>query len=150
MPTVTISAHLAGASAEEVFDRISDFERYPQLTEAVRNVVVTPLPDGSLVSEWDVTFRNGILRWLETDRVDYRRRTIDFQQFEGDFEAFSGQWSVVADARGCTVGFKAAFDLGMPTLAPMLDPIAESALRDNVTRILSGLAGGPVELYQPT
>jgi ribosome-associated toxin RatA of RatAB toxin-antitoxin module len=139
MRIVKMTTPLSGAP-DDVFERICDFERYPELTDAVRSVVVTPHADGTLASAWEVNFRNGILRWSETDRVDHEQRTIDFEQLDGDFEAFTGRWSVAPrDGGGCTVGFEAAFDLGMPTLAAMLDPIAEGALRENVARILDGL-----------
>ena len=146
MRIVNITARIGDARPEDVFDRICDFERYPELTDAVRSVIVVARDDGSVASEWEVRFRNGILRWSETDRIDAARRTIDFEQLDGDFESFAGRWSVHARDGGCTVGFEAAFDLGMPTLAEMLDPIAESALRENVARILTGLTGRPVEL----
>jgi ribosome-associated toxin RatA of RatAB toxin-antitoxin module len=140
MRIVKMTTPLPGA-ADDVFERICNFERYPELTDAVRSVVVTPRADGSLASAWEVNFRNGILRWSETDRVDREQRTIEFEQLDGDFEAFTGRWSVEPANGGCVVGFEAAFDLGMPTLAPMLDPIAEGALRENVARILDGLTG---------
>ena len=46
--------------------------------------------------------------------------------------------------------FSVDFDLGMPTLAPMIDPIAESTLRENVVAIVRGLTRRPVELATAT
>jgi ribosome-associated toxin RatA of RatAB toxin-antitoxin module len=140
MREVHISAR-ASDGADEIFARICDFERYPELTDAVRAVTITASVEQSLLSEWEVSFRNGILRWSEEDEIDRERRTVRFRQLDGDFDQFTGNWSVEQDGAGCTIRFQAQFDLGMPTLADMLDPIAEGALRENITRILEGLVG---------
>ena len=50
-------------------------------------------------------------------------------------------WRVAATEEGTEIEFTAEFDLGMPTLADILDPVAESALRDNIILILAGLLG---------
>jgi hypothetical protein len=42
------------------------------------------------------------------------------------------------------VEFTAVFDLGMASLAAILDPIAEQALRDSIELILRGLLGEQV------
>ena len=42
---------------------------------------------------------------------------------------------------GSEICLDASFDLGIPTLADLLDPIAEASFRANILRILSGLFG---------
>ena len=149
MRTVEMHARVHGTPADEVFDRISDFERYPELTDAVRQVKVTANVGHALMSEWEVTFRDGILRWSEEDDIDRASRTIRFRQLDGDFDQFTGEWSVEADGTATVVHFRGRFDLGMPTLAFMLDPIAENALRENIARILTGLLGDAAEVAAP-
>ncbi len=100
--------------------------------------------DGVLESDWVVNFRNGILAWTERDAVDRTARTIAFEQLDGDFAVFTGSWAVAPDGDGTVVRFEATFDLGMPSLAPMVDPIAERALVDNIRAILEGLLGPAV------
>ena len=145
---------------DEVYQRISDFRRYPELTSTVRKVVVHPTePDGSVVSDWTVTFRNGLLCWTERDEFDPQALSIRFTQLSGDFERFEGRWVVTdgeAEESGATtVTFDAVFDLGMPSLKDILDPVAEATLRDNILIILRGLLGevalvdGPVPPAEP-
>jgi hypothetical protein len=43
------------------------------------------------------------------------------------------------------VVFTASFDLGMPSLAGIIDPIAEHTLRENMCSILRGLLGPGVK-----
>lgn len=146
MRTVEIVARVKGRSPSEVFEVLSDFERYPELTEAVHAVSIEGGNGPRLVSTWEVGFRNGVLRWTEEDEFDGERRTIAFNQLDGDFEHFAGVWRVEDAEDGCVVRLRAEFDLGMPTLADMLDPIAESALRENMTQIVEGLFDRPVEV----
>jgi ribosome-associated toxin RatA of RatAB toxin-antitoxin module len=131
-----------GLAPAAVYGRISDFKRYADLTTTVREVLVHPAdPDGSVVSDWTVRFRNGLLCWTERDTFDPERLAIHFDQLAGDFERFSGDWLVTPADTGSHVVFDAVFDLGMPTLADILDPVAAATLEDNILVILRGLLG---------
>lgn len=139
MREVQLEVRVLGGDAEKTYEALSDFERYPELTDAVRGVAVRECHGDTLLSEWEVNFRNGVLRWSERDELNRQDRTIGFDQLEGDFAHFSGTWRVEERPNGCTVRFFARFDLGMPSLAPMIDPIAETTLQENILRILDGL-----------
>lgn len=142
MPTVIIDALAPAVAPAEAYDRISEFARYPELTATVENVVVhPPSPDGSVLSEWTVHFRNGLLKWTERDTFAPEQLSLGFEQVTGDFATFRGTWRVTADGGGTLVRFEAEFDLGIPTLAAILEPVAEAALRDNILKILAGLLG---------
>jgi ribosome-associated toxin RatA of RatAB toxin-antitoxin module len=144
MRTVVIETLVPAADAGAVFARICDFERYAEHTDAVREVHVTARADGLLDSEWSVNFRNGVLCWSERDHIDHAARTIAFTQLDGDFETFDGEWAIEPAGADVSVRFSARFDLGMPSLAPIIDPIAEQALQDNLHSILRGLLGAEV------
>src|SRR5215475_8736427 len=141
MRQVSITAAVPRADADAVFARIADFARYPDHTEAVREVVITDRDGTVLTSAWAVNFRNGVLRWTERDRLDQCNRVIEFTQLDGDFARFDGRWRVVQKPEAVEVEFTAVFDLGMASLAAILDPIAEQALRENIELILRGLLG---------
>ncbi|HEX6358725.1 type II toxin-antitoxin system RatA family toxin [Actinophytocola sp.] len=150
MPTVNLVLTATEVDAAECYQRLSDFARYPELTDAVRSVEVDPPgPDGAVHSRWTVLFRNGLLRWTESDTLDPVARTITFRQLTGDFETFEGQWSVHERETGCDIAFDAHFDLGIPSLAAILDPVAESTLRANILTIVRGLLGA-VEPVPPS
>ncbi|MFE9022693.1 type II toxin-antitoxin system RatA family toxin [Streptomyces sp. NPDC007808] len=149
MPEVIVDAHVPGARAGEVFDRLRDFAAYPRHCSAVRQVTVTDRGGGVLDSDWSVDFRGGVLRWSERDHVDRAALGIDFVQTNGDFERFEGSWRVRAHDGAVTVRFTAAFDLGMPTLAAVLDPIAREALAESVGLILRGLLGDRITVTVP-
>jgi ribosome-associated toxin RatA of RatAB toxin-antitoxin module len=148
MRDVTIHLHAHDLTPAETYRRLSDFARYPAMTDTVRQVVVDePSADGSVVSTWTVKFRSGLLHWTERDVLDPVAQTITFTQLRGDFHTFEGQWRLSAAQPGGTeITFDATFDLGMASLEAILDPIAEAALRENILVIVQGLVGRVDEL----
>jgi ribosome-associated toxin RatA of RatAB toxin-antitoxin module len=148
MRTVSLRAIATEVDATTAYDRISDFVRYPELTDTVVSVELGDADHQAVVSTWTVKFRRGLMRWTERDTFDRDAGTIEFEQLLGDFASFRGMWRLTATEEGTEIGFTAEFDLGMPTLADILDPVAESALRDNITLILGGLLGA-VGLVEP-
>ncbi|GCB51454.1 SRPBCC family protein [Streptomyces sp. NL15-2K] len=145
MRHVVLHALAGGLEPADAYRRITDFRRYPELTDTVREVRVDdPLADGSLVSEWTVTFRGGLMRWRERDLFSPETLSLTFEQLSGDFQTFEGSWRCEPRDGGTLIVFTASFDLGIPTLAEILDPVAESTLRTNIARILVGLVGAEV------
>ncbi|MDT0380548.1 aromatase/cyclase [Streptomyces sp. DSM 42041] len=143
MPQVTVHALAPGLTPDVAYDRLRDFGSYPKLTDTVQEVTVHQEPGGSQLSDWTVHFRDGLMAWQERDHFDPGERTIAFRQVKGDFETFEGSWTCTPGQHGdgTLVTFEADFDLGIPTLAALLDPVAESALRENIALILKGLVG---------
>jgi ribosome-associated toxin RatA of RatAB toxin-antitoxin module len=142
---VVIDALVPDSSPRAVFDRIGDFERYPHYTDAVKSVRIessTGGTDPTVLSHWEVYFRNGTMRWSERDTFDTSRLVIEFEQTAGDFDTFSGRWQMTPAGTGTAVQFVADFDLGLPSIAEIIDPIAETTLRSNIARILAGLLPG--------
>ena len=141
MRTVRLRLHVPRKSASDVYATLADFERYPQLCEAVKNVTVTDVSERLTVSQWEVAFRAGLLRWTEEDILDPSALTITFHQLEGDIAVFDGSWRCVDAAHGSEVLFSATLDMGIPSLADALEPIAARTLTDNIVSIARGLVG---------
>jgi ribosome-associated toxin RatA of RatAB toxin-antitoxin module len=145
MPHVELHALTDALDPAEAYRRVCDFRRYPEFTDTVREVnVEPPQPDGSAVSEWAVVFRDGLMRWRERDTFDPDTRTIAFEQLSGDFKTFTGSWHCAPHDGGTRVVFEATFDLGIPSLAEILDPVAEATLRTLIGQIVAGLLGAEV------
>ena len=144
MRSVTLTAHVPGQDAGRVYALLSDLASYPDHSESVRSVTVTGVSGDVTLSRWEVAFRNGILRWSEQDTFDRAGLRIDFTQLDGDVEEFAGSWVCANVEGGCRVTFDARIDLGVPTLADVLEPIAARALLDNTTSIVRGLFGSDV------
>jgi ribosome-associated toxin RatA of RatAB toxin-antitoxin module len=144
--TIEIVAVVGARTAAEVFPIIADFERYQHQCHAVRSVIFTECNADRRISEWEVNFRQGIMRWTEVDVFDLENLSIRFDQIEGDAKHFSGAWQLSDKATGCQVRFLASFDMGVPSISDIIEPIAERALEENIESILNGLLGGGVDI----
>ena len=98
-------------------------------------------PRTSPCRSWEVTFRAGLLRWTEEDTFDPGALSITFRQLEGDVAVFDGSWQCVDAAQGSEIVFSARLDMGIPSLADALEPIAVRTLIDNIVSIVRGLTG---------
>jgi ribosome-associated toxin RatA of RatAB toxin-antitoxin module len=141
MRTVRLRLHVPGKPASDVYQTLADFERYPELADAVRSVAVTEVSENRTVSAWEVTFRAGLLRWTEEDTFDPAALSITFHQLEGDAAVFDGSWKCAEAAQGSEIVFSARLDMGIPSLADALEPIAARTLIDNIVSIVRGLFG---------
>jgi ribosome-associated toxin RatA of RatAB toxin-antitoxin module len=141
MRTVCLRLHVPHKSANEVYATLADFERYPELSDAVQSVAVTRVSENVTVSRWDVTFRAGLLRWTEEDTFDPSALSITFRQLEGDIALFDGTWQCTDAAPGSEIVFSARLDMGIPSLADALEPIAVRTMTDNIVAIVRGLVG---------
>jgi len=147
MRAVRLRLYVPHKSASDVYAALANFERYPVLCAAVQNVAVTEVSENRTVSRWEVTFRAGLLRWTEEDTFDPGALTITFRQLDGDIAVFDGSWQCVDAAPGSEVLFCARLDMGIPSLADALEPIAARTLIGNIVSIVRGLVGG-AELAQ--
>jgi ribosome-associated toxin RatA of RatAB toxin-antitoxin module len=141
MRTVRLTLHVPERTARDAYELLCDFERYPGKCEAVRSVVVSTVGDDVTTSRWEVTFRAGLLRWTEEDRFDRDALTIVFRQLDGDMALFDGTWQVADTAGGSEIAFTARLDMGIPSLADALEPIAVRTLIDNTVSVVTSLFG---------
>jgi uncharacterized membrane protein len=141
MRIIRLRLQVPGRPASDVYRTLADFERYPELSDAVRSVAVTAVSENRTVSQWEVTFRAGLLRWIEEDTFDPGAQSITFRQLEGDAAVFDGSWRCADAAPGSEIVFSARLDMGIPSLADALEPIAARTLIDNIVSIVRGLVG---------
>ncbi|MEU0783072.1 SRPBCC family protein [Streptomyces sp. NPDC006173] len=145
MRSAQVTIRAVAVAPGDAFDRVKDFASYPGLSPVVRSVTVTratPGPAGGAGeehSDWEVYFRNGILRWSETDTIDRAGLTIAFTQTDGDFAEFTGTWRVRAEGDDSLIDFFTEFDFGIPSLAGILDPVAERVFRETIGLVVTSL-----------
>jgi ribosome-associated toxin RatA of RatAB toxin-antitoxin module len=144
---VHIVGIVSGLGPDDVFAAVTDIERFPALCDDVREVHVD-VSDGGQQSVWKVKFRGGILEWTEHDERDPASRTMSFCQVNGDFREFAGEWRVEAAGADSAVRFSARFDLGIPALRAVLEPIAAKNLRGNLSAVLRGLFGSDLRFEE--
>lgn len=145
MREVTLTAVVL-RDAPSVYDALADFASYPRHMSSVRKVELLNGSSSSCTSAWEVEFRNGMLRWTEKDDFDRDHLRITFAQIQGDLEVFSGVWEISPADIGCHVNFSAVFDLGIPSLAAFLEPVAQNAIEENISKVLRGLFGAQCQI----
>ena len=148
MQNVELVAIIPDKSVSEAFNILRDFPRYADLCEAVRSVKLLKGESGEVLSEWEVNFRAGVMRWTEQDLVDPTVPEIAFQQIKGDAKYFAGSWRFRENEGGCSVIFQAQFDMGIPSLAEVIEPVAVVALLENIQSILTGFFGDSITIEE--
>jgi ribosome-associated toxin RatA of RatAB toxin-antitoxin module len=144
---VHIAGIVSGVGPDDVFAAVTDIERFPALCDDVREVHVD-LSDGEQQSAWKVKFRGGTLEWIERDEPNRETRTMSFRQTAGDFKEFDGEWRVEPAGADSGVYFSARFDLGIPALRAVVEPIAAKSLRSNLSAVLRALFGSNLRLEE--
>jgi ribosome-associated toxin RatA of RatAB toxin-antitoxin module len=144
---VHIAGIVSGLGPDDVFAAVTDIERFPAFCDDVREVRVDT-SDREQQSAWKVKFRGGVLEWTERDERDPATRTMSFRQISGDFREFAGEWRVEAAGADSSVHFSAHFDLGIPALRAVVEPIAAKNLRSNLSAVLRGLFGPDLRLEE--
>jgi len=140
LPEVQLTLDIA-APADRVWAAVVDIERYPESMKNVRWVEIREqLGDDKRHTAWSIVLKGSILEWEEHEHVDHDARVMSFKQISGDLEVFDGRW--VVEERGetlTTVSFEVVFEIGIPLLADMLNPVAKRSLRENSIDMLRGV-----------
>ena len=150
MRTLEIAAILADVDADDAYDLLSAFEQWPDWSPVIKSVRIKAARGKTIETVWSVAFLEGTLNWTEEDVFDPAHRTCRFRQTEGDADHFCGHWSLTPFGTGCRFRFSVEFDLGLPSLSDILEPIAEEELRDNLHSVLTGMFGDAVEFAPRT
>jgi ribosome-associated toxin RatA of RatAB toxin-antitoxin module len=140
MPEVALELDIQ-APAERVWQVVTDIERYPDSMDSVRWVKIVDGTDPlARRSAWSVLLKGSILEWEEVERIDPDRMVMEFHQVAGDMETFDGEWRVTAiDESRTNVTLNISFEIGIPLLADMLNPVAARSLRANSREMLLGV-----------
>ena len=138
MPTVITSLNLGDCSKSQVWPILADFAHYSDFMADVLEVRVDSRSGNETFSTWRVLLNGSELTWTEKDVLVHEQR-IEFEQIDGDLDVWRGTWSLVDRPDGLHVDLHVVFDIGIPSLADVLNPIGERALRANSRQMLEGI-----------
>jgi ribosome-associated toxin RatA of RatAB toxin-antitoxin module len=138
MPIVTTRVELAGLRPEDVWPTLIDFERYPLLMQDVVSVDVLERGARTMLSSWKVLLNGSEFTWMERDTLE-EPHVIRFVQTEGDLEVWQGEWRLDPTPEGLVALLTVEFDIGIPSMAEILDPIGERAIRANSRQMLDAV-----------
>ncbi|MEU8778396.1 SRPBCC family protein [Streptomyces sp. NPDC048606] len=140
MPHVEVTLPIK-APAADAWRAVTRLEDYAAYMENVESVTVLGASDtGTRTSAWSVLLKGSVLEWVEEDDLDEANRVMSFTQVSGDLDEFTGYWRVDdRGAAGSVVVFSVDFEIGIPLLADMLNPVAAKALRENSEHMLRAI-----------
>lgn len=136
------------AALDEVWRIVADLESYPATMPDVLSVRYLERRDNVARSEWCVLLNGSELSWIEHD-VFEPMSAIHFCQIEGDLEIFRGSWRLERMRRGVRIELRTEFDIGIPSLAEVLNPIGIHAIQANSHQMLSSICGRAVARNSP-
>lgn len=128
-------------TARDAFAILRDLDRHVTTDGVIRSLRIERRDGDSRISHWDVKFRNGILRWTQRDELDEDAGTMRFVAIGGDVEVLEGAWRVTDADGGVRIAFWCEFDLGIPSLAEFIDPVAVRLLKETVRAQLVEIFG---------
>lgn len=139
MPVVEVSEVMA-APIDRVWDVINDLESYPRLMDHVRSLKIKEQTPTHRLAEWQIDLKGCVMRWNEREDIDRDRYRIDYRALDGDLAEFDGYWQLEALSPESTrVTHSVSFEIGIPMLSQILNPVAERAIRDNTHKMLASL-----------
>ena len=139
MPDVAVELEVQ-ASADRVWGSILDVDQFPESMSSVRSVRLVYDSPTVRRTAWTVELKGSILEWEEEDQLDHATRTLQFRQLSGDLDVFEGRWVVEELGPGrALVHFAVTFEIGIPLLAEMLNPVAVQSLGANCVEMLQGI-----------
>jgi coenzyme Q-binding protein COQ10 len=140
MPIVHV-VEVIEAPFQEIWDAVCDIERYPEFMDVVREMKVLDHGPDWAISSWSVQLKGSVLNWEEKELRDLEKRRVSYEQREGDLEQFSGYWQFeIIGPETTRAELYVDFEIGIPMLREMLDPVATKAIEDNSRRMLRALA----------
>ncbi|WP_455410006.1 type II toxin-antitoxin system RatA family toxin [Streptomyces hiroshimensis] len=140
MPHVEVNLPIKAPAADtwQAVTRLEDYAAYMENVESV--TVLGETAAGTRTSEWSVLLKGSVLEWVEEDELDEENRVMSFTQVSGDLDEFTGYWRVEDCGDGTSVVvFSVDFEIGIPLLADMLNPVATRALRENSEHMLRAI-----------
>lgn len=139
MPIVNTAVHIADATLEAVWEVVSAFDRYPALMPDVIEVTFLERSGTEATSAWRVMLNDSEMTWEERD-VFIPKSRIEFTQIDGDLEVFRGSWLLTEIDGGVRVSLSLEFDIGIPSLAAVLDPLGIQAIESNSRGMLTAIS----------
>jgi ribosome-associated toxin RatA of RatAB toxin-antitoxin module len=124
---------------ELVWPEMLAVDEFSSYMDSVISVTIDAASATARTCEWKVLLKGSQLEWTEYEEIDHDRHEIRFHQTDGDLHIYTGMWSATPDGSGSVVRLEADFDIGIPLLADMLNPVAVRALQDNQEKMLTRL-----------
>ena len=138
MPYVEVSL-LVSAAREIIYPILKDMEKYPEFMKDLVSVRVLSRDNNTTITHWISNVDGRIIEWKEQDVFDDENMHIAYCQLEGDLKKMQGEWILQPFTEGTEIKLTVDFDLGIPMLSGLLNPILKSKVRSNGNNMLEAI-----------
>ncbi|MBE0446947.1 MAG: SRPBCC family protein [Actinobacteria bacterium] len=138
MPLVVETIDI-GVEPGELFPVISDYERYSDFMENVKEVNIVERCEGYELVEFILNVDGRIIKWIERNYYKPSENRIDFELVKGDLKTMGGYWQLESSGLSTKVEYSIHFEFGIPMLAPLVHPLYARKLRENMKQMLAEL-----------
>lgn len=143
MRHVVLDATIGAQRVDGVFDAVlrwelPDPERGSSWEWEADSSEPAPVITSGVRPRW-LEFRSGMLRWNEEINGYPDDLEIRFALTDGDFETFVGKWTFHQESDDVALRFEVDYSFGIESMAGILDPIAEQAIKDTIGRAVLGM-----------
>lgn len=131
--------------AQDLWGKLIAFEDFSDLVKTIESVKISKNPDGTCTSDWVALLDDCRIEWTESDVFNEEIYTIDFRQTVGDFREMWGRWKLTPLRSDETqIELVIEFDIGIESLAPLLNPLVESAIVEHSELIIDSFEPRPL------
>lgn len=138
MPYVEVSK-VINAPKGQLYEILKDMEKYPQFMKDLKSVKVLERSANTTLTAWETTIMGTSIKWVEKDIFDDENQHISYHQQSGDLQKFEGEWILKEEAAGTRVTLTVDFEIGIPMVAGILNPVAKLMIKDNSENMLNAL-----------
>lgn len=140
MPYIECSVFARG-DARAAYEIATNMEDYPKFMENLDKVTVVERGDGYTITDWVAKVDGKDFKWQEKDIFDPENMKITYKLTAGDLQKFEGEWRFEPVEEGVKITLTVDFEMGIPMLAGLLNPIAKKKLKSNSEAMLEAIKG---------
>jgi len=138
MPNIEVSTVVRG-DINKIWSIVSDMESYPEFMPNLVSVDIEERSENTTVSKWVSNVDGKVIAWTEKDVFFQDKHRIEYHQISGDLKKFEGFWQLTDTPDGVSILLTVDFDLGIPMLSTLLNPILKKKVRENSEGMLSSI-----------
>jgi len=133
------TSRLIPAEKWRVIRLITKVWEFPHYIPTVKEVSVIERSRHTMRTRWRVQVDKVPITWVEEDRLDLRRNTIQYHAVEGDLQEFRGEWNFRDHPEGTLVSAKVYVRVGIPAIKDFADFYIRRIVTKNLEAILASL-----------
>lgn len=146
MPIIEVSK-LVKQDKNKAYNLLKNIENFPQFMKNIRSIKILERGEKKIIANWNVVIDGAEIFWKEEDSFDEKNCKVDFRMLEGDYNKYTGTWSVEEDKKGSRIILKVDIDWGIPILGKHVGRILERKARANFKRMLTTIVNRLENIY---